>query len=78
MMIDKLLPGEVKVIEEIARNDHSISYVMAAKRLGMTPGGVKSTMGRVLQKTGTFSRLELVLNWRCPLFQIGLKELGIL
>ena len=38
----------------------------------------KHYLTHILWKTGHADKMELVLNWNCDLFQIGMRELGIL
>lgn len=76
--IAKLSLSEAVVLEEIARNDGSLSYPKMAKALSMTLPSVKGAIHRAYKKIGVRTRFEVVRYWRCELFQVGLKELGIL
>jgi DNA-binding NarL/FixJ family response regulator len=78
MIIEKLLPCEVRVVEFIAANGKTLHYHEVGRKLGLTNNVVKHYMANAMRKTGTFSRLELIMNWHCPLFRLGLKGLGIL
>lgn len=78
MIIQKLSRNEVKIVNAVARGNKTITYPRVAARFGIDENSVKKYMYRAMEKTGTFSKQELVMAWRCPLFQIGLKELGIL
>lgn len=75
MWIEPLTVYEIRVIDQLAKGyrDRRI-----AEELGYSADFARHLLHNAFEKTGCFSRIELALNWHCELFQIGLRELGII
>ena len=75
MRIDPLTPRETECAILIADGlkDRDIADAMHVQ-----VDTVKKFVHDVMVKTGTFNRVQLAVDWNCELFQIGMRELGIL
>jgi DNA-binding CsgD family transcriptional regulator len=71
-----LTPTEIRVIGTLAK--HLCSNPRLAEIMGLRLDTIKHHLYSIMTKTGTFSRLELVVKWQRPEFQNWLREVGIL
>lgn len=76
MKIEALTGIELELANYLARTGANSTQIMAHYGIPLTT--LKSRIHSIFVKTGTFSRLELIINWRCEIFQIGLREMGII
>ena len=80
LLIDKLTNGEARAVDMLialasSGQKHGNADVGAA--LGVTRETAKHYVARAMEKVGVFNRIDLVMLWRCPVSQAGLKGLGI-
>jgi DNA-binding CsgD family transcriptional regulator len=67
--------AEVTAIREIA---NAFTDPEIAQKLGISQPATKARLARVFEKLGVRSRVQLAVYWECELFQIGLRELGLI
>jgi DNA-binding CsgD family transcriptional regulator len=75
LLVVPLSPAEIRVIDTLA--EHLCTNQEVADRLGLKLNTVKHHLTAVMDKTGTFTRLELVVKWRTKEFQDWLRDRGI-
>jgi DNA-binding CsgD family transcriptional regulator len=75
----KLTPREIELARLIA---DGFAPSAAATESGLAPSSVRNRLKliyRVLELNGPYSKVvRLAYFWNCELFQIGLKELGLI
>lgn len=75
MRWENLTDQQCRRIDLLLENNGNTTHT--AKMLGITPVALRQTVKIVVDRLGFFSRVELMLNWRCEIFQLGLISLGI-
>lgn len=76
MKIVPLTMAEIEIAGYVSRSGANTSQT--GYHFGITNNTVKKHMSRIYDKTGTMNRIDLMLNWRCEIFQIGLRAMGII
>ena len=74
---ERLNDTEIYLLDTLCGIGNGEHTPALAKRTGYRRSYVKRLLGDALRKTSTANRIQLCIAWRCPLFQLGLKELGI-
>ena len=78
MIFKKLSPRQIDYIDALCdRGMLSGSVRAIAAQFGHTENTVHNELKRARDTLGVFSSFEMVMNWNCELYQIGLRELGI-
>ena len=76
LLVVPLTPAEIKVVD--ALSTHLCTNPQLSLIIGLKVDTIKHHLYSVMKKTGTFTRLELVVKWRTKEFQDWLIERGII
>jgi FixJ family two-component response regulator len=76
MIWEQLTPAEVRVVSALVANPGTPRKELAAS-LGMMPSYFKFCTNCAMEKLGMFNVIELCIAWDSELFQIGMRELGL-
>lgn len=67
---------EIAIASFISRTGANTSRI--GYHFGIANDTVKHHLTKIYEKTQTYDRIDLMLNWRCEIFQIGLRAMGII
>jgi DNA-binding CsgD family transcriptional regulator len=81
VIYEKLHPSEIRAADTLcmlAKYGMNCKSQDVANVLGISKATVKQHLSQAMEKTGFFDRINFILAWRCEIFQIGLRHLGMI
>jgi DNA-binding CsgD family transcriptional regulator len=66
------------MLVQLEERGQHLDYGTLARAVGTTKTTVKHQVTTAMEKTGAFTRAEIIGWWKCELFQIGMREVGLI